>query len=267
MKYIRDGNDEQTRHFAFIALGQIGAREEGGTDAPETHQKIHDFFLKRIMNPRRATHLPWAALGAALHARGQEVFRQRVIEKVLYKFETNRNPSYRGAMAIALGLLKARGQAEMLYKEFLRSHEDLLKGHICVALGMMDYKASAESIRSIVAASNVTYRLRLEAATALGLMGDAEAVSILVKTLKESRTMCVTSSAVKALGLIGDRSAIMPLRDILENPVEPPLARAFSAVALGLIGEKTALPWNSVISENLNYRAMVSAIREVLDIL
>ena len=45
------------------------------------------------------------------------------------------------------------------------------------------------------------------------------------------------------------------------------LARAFSAVALGIIGEKTDLPWNAVISENFNYRAKVDALSEVLDIL
>ena len=90
---------------------------------------------------------------------------------------------------------------------------------------------------------------------------------MLVQALKEGETLSVTSSAAKALGLIGDRSAIEPLREILDDQGANKLARAFAAVALGIIGEKSDLPWNSPISENYNYRAKVKAISEVMDIL
>jgi hypothetical protein len=38
-------------------------------------------------------------------------------------------------------------------------------------------------------------------------------------------------------------------------------------VTLGIIGEKTPLPWNACISENCNYLASTQALIEVLDIL
>jgi HEAT repeat protein len=130
----------------------------------------------------------------------------------------------------------------------------------------MNHKSAAERIRKIAATEIPNFRLRLQAATALGLMGDTEAVNILTKALEEGETLSVTSSAAKALGLIGDVSAIAPLRTILKENKNN-LARAFAAVALGIIGEKTDLPWNSVVSENYNYRAKPEAISEILDIL
>ena len=128
-------------------------------------------------------------------------------------------------------------------------------------------KGGSPVIRKIVSTEVANFRLRLQAATALGLMGDTEAVTVLVKALEEGETLSVTSSAAKALGLIGDISAIPPLRNILEDDTANKLARAFAAVALGIIGERTDLPWNAPIAENNNYRAKVEAISEVLDIL
>jgi len=72
---------------------------------------------------------------------------------------------------------------------------------------------------------------------------------------------------VSALGQVGDTRAIEPLRALLENTKNKDLARAFAVVALGIIGEKTPLPWNAQISANCNYGASTVALFEVLDIL
>jgi HEAT repeat protein len=265
--YINDGKDEQTRHFAFIALGQIGAKDENPEEHQTQHEDLAKFFLKEIVKPAKVTHLPWAGLAGAIHAKEQEQFQPSVIDKVTEAFRKTKNPSHRGAMAICLGLLNAKSQSELLFDELNKSKDKALQGYLCVSLGLMNYKAAAEKVRKIAATEIASFRLRLQAATSLGLMGDTEAVDVLIKALKEGETLSVTSSAAKALGLIGDRSAIEPLRTILDDQGANKLARAFSAVALGIIGEKSDLPWNSVISENYNYRAKVKAISEVLDIL
>lgn len=267
MKYVKEGKNDQARHFAYIALAQIGAKDED----PETHadmqKKIADFFLKEIIKPSRPTHKPWAAMAGAIHAQKHEKFQASVIDKVSEVFRKDSNPSYKGACAVALGLLNAKNQANMLYEELTRTKDKSLQGYICVSLGLMNFKTAAEKIRKIAATEVASFRLRLQSATALGLMGDTEAVGVLVDALKKGETLSVTSSAAKALGLIGDVSAIEPLRQILDDKNANKLARAFAAVALGIIGEKTDLPWNYVVSQNYNYRAKVDSISEVLDIL
>ncbi len=266
-KYIREGKNDQARHFSYIALGQIGARDLESEKHNDMHEDLANFFLKEIVKPSRPTHLPWAALGAALHARKQEAVKANAIDKITEEFRDSNNPSHKGAMAVSLGLLTATRQADMLLETLTDTSDKSLQGYLCVSLGLMNHKASADHIRNIAATEIASFRLRLQAATALGLMGDTEAVGVLVTALKEGSTLSITSSAAKALGLIGDISAIAPLRSILNDDNINKLARAFAAVALGIIGEKSDLPWNSVISENYNYRAKSEAISEVLDIL
>jgi HEAT repeat protein len=98
-------------------------------------------------------------------------------------------------------------------------------------------------------------------------MSDTEAVSVLITTLKDAQTLGVSSAVAKALGIIGDESAIDPLREIAFDPSIQNITRAFACVALGIVCEKTDLPWNARISQDNNYRARVPAIDEVLDIL
>ena len=266
-KYITKGKNDQTRHFAFIALAQIGARDKDGLAHQEQHNDLKNFLLKELVKPSKLPHKPWAGISSAIHAQNHDFLQPDVIDKLSETFDDDKNPSYRGAMAIGLGLLNAKSRAEMLYKEMKKTKDKAFKGYLCVALGLMNHKTAAEDIRMIAQTEVASFRLRLQSATSLGLMGDTQAVSILVDALKKGSTLSVTSSAAQALGRIGDVSAINPLREILDDRRGNPLARAFSAVALGIIGEKSDLPWNTVISVNYNYRAKVDAISEVLDIL
>lgn len=265
--YVKKGKDVQTRHFSYIAMAEIGARDENPEAHSEVHQAISTFLLKEIVKPSSQAGKPWAALGAAIHAQKHDIYQPDVIDKVTEAFKKDKNPSYRSAMAVALGLLNAKSQAEVIFDELKRNKDKNFKGYLCISLGLMNYKAAAEQIRKIAATEISNFRLRLQAATALGLMGDTEAVDVLIKALKEGQTVTVTSSAAQALGLIGDISAIAPLRKILDDKKTNDLARAFAAVALGIIGEKTDLPWYNVITANYNYRAKVSAISEVYDLL
>ena len=80
------------------------------------------------------------------------------------------------------------------------------------------------------------------------------------------------SAVAKALGFIGDRRSVRPLLKLLEDRGAQDLPRAFAAVALGLIGDKEPLPWNSKIAVDLNYRASAETLTSfagtgVLDIL
>lgn len=260
---IEHGKDQQTRHFSFIALARIGANDFEPEKNADKHEELSRYFLKNIVKPKPKAHKPWAALAGAIHAQKHKDLQPAVIEKVSHAFEDDKNSSYRGAMAIALGLLDAQKHADMLYKEMGDTNEKSLKGYLCVALGLMNHRKATETIRKIAATEIASFKLRLQAAISLGLMGDTDAVDVLVKALKEGQTLSVTSSAAKALGLVGDVRAIQPLSNILSDKKANDLARAFSAVALGIIGEKTDLPWYTRIIEHYNYRASVEAISEI----
>jgi hypothetical protein len=52
-----------------------------------------------------------------------------------------------------------------------------------------------------------------------------------------------------------------------ENTSLPELQRAFAVVAIGLLAEKTPLPWNVPFLVDANYTVPLRPLEEVLDIL
>ena len=134
-----------------------------------------------------------------------------------------------------------------------------------------------------IAAGNVVGRFALgggavvagaagAAAIGLGLLGDKQLVPDLIDMLAEARGLSSQAAISSALGFIGDARSIGPLIDMLNDSEKTDLARAFAAVALGIVADKEELPWNSKISVNSNYRANTQTLTDqagtgILDIL
>jgi HEAT repeat protein len=270
LNYIAKGNDEQTRHFSIMALAEIGARDAEPAKHQEVHNKLREFFERELTQPKRLTHQPYGALGLAVYSRNEHLgadVKTQAAAKLHEAFNSTSNPSYQGAMAIGLGLLDYKIAAEDLWKKFDDSNDQPLKGYIAVSLGLMRASKYNDSLREHILKKGLDQKFRLQLARSLGLMSDAQAVPTLIDYLQTAETIAESSSAAQALGLIGDRSAVEPLLSILKNKSKQPLQRGFAAVALGIIAEKTTLPWNAVFSVDSNYRAKVDALSEILDIL
>jgi HEAT repeat protein len=268
LQYVAEGKDMQTRHFCFIALAEIGKRDKDTEQAnAATHQKITELFAKEIIKPSIKTNRSWAALAAAIYAKEIVSAQVVLIDQLGRAYDKETDPSYKSAYALALGLLNARDKAKQIHQDFQESNDEDFRGYAAVALGFMNYTEAADDLRTFCQSKTIAPTFRLQVATGLGLMSDTEAVSVLITTLKDAQTLGVSSAVAKALGIIGDESAIDPLREIAFDASIQNITRAFACVALGIVCEKTDLPWNSRISQDNNYRARVPAIDEVLDIL
>lgn len=270
MGAVANAKDDQTRHFSIMALAEIGAKDTEPAKHPEVHAKLKEFFLRELTSPKRITHQPYGALGFAVYARNPKLapeLKLEVSQKLQDAFNATTNPSYRGAMAIGLGLLDARNAAEDLWKTYEDSNDQPLKGYIAVSLGLMRDTTRAAALREEIKKKGLEQKFRLQLARALGLMSDAEALPDLIGYLKTAETLAEISSAAQAVGLIGDKSAVDPLLQIVKNESAQPMSRGFAEVALGILAEKTPLPWYIVFSVDANYRAKVDALSEILDIL
>ena len=74
--------------------------------------------------------------------------------------------------------------------------------------------------------------------------------------LGEAGSTSSQAAIASALGMIGDRGAIDALTQMLNDDQGlTQAARGFAAVALGVVCEKQDLPWNSMLSVHVNYRA------------
>ncbi|MFH0945757.1 MAG: HEAT repeat domain-containing protein [Planctomycetota bacterium] len=268
-RLVRKENDGLLRHFSLMALGRIGAaalgedrRDKQGADA------VKEYLLTELADPGYAVDLPWTALSAGLlgnaYSAGSNE-RAEVGRQLTALLQKTGNPSRQGAMAIALGLTETREAGPLLLKLFEQSNDAALKGYLAVALGLMNHAQATEALLPVLM-GQTDARLRVEVATGLGLLGDARAIEGLVAMLANAPTFAVTGSVAQALGRVGDRTAIDPLLRLVADESQSEAVRGFSCVALGLIAEKTVLPWNAPLSEDSNFAIPLRAQAEMLDI-
>lgn len=265
--YVAEGRDAPTRHFALVALAEMGARSDH-MDHVEQHLALRDLLHRELSGKGSSQQArSWAALALALHTRAHVDLQAVAVDRLQDAYDDESDPEHKGAMAIALGLLGSRASTEALLTDLRGSGDQGLQGHLALALGLIDHGPAAEDLRRLCTDRRSGPELRLSAAMALGLLGDRTTVGLLVETLTEAATLGVAAASAKALGLIGDQAAVEGLRGVALADDKPAITRGFAAVALGLLGERGDLPWNEPIKAHGNYRAFVEALAEVHDIL
>jgi len=264
---VEQGSDAVTRQFCLISLAQIGRRDEAASEHTEVHDALRGLFSREITTPRISETRSWAALAAATYAVEHPVSKYAFADRVGAAYEDESNPHHKGAFAIALGILGARSYGSQIVEDFSESNDEDFKGCAALSLGMLDHRPAASELRRAFESKSIspTYGMRL--ATGLGLLADKEIIGTLIETLQTSKSLSVTSAMAKSLGTIGDASAIGPLTDVATNRRVPDIARAFACVAIGMICERTEIPWGARIARDNNYVASVPAISEILDIL
>jgi HEAT repeat protein len=262
---VRKG-ERQAAHFALVSLGKIGGKVE---DA-RLHRRIFE-SLHQAMQKGSHTGKPFAALALGLMGRSPNLEASRSVfrELLRHEFVTFRgDPRNRAAYAIALGMLRDRGAVEPLIEVLVdRGEVARLRGACAVALGMIRDPRALEPVREVLAERR-DRELRVDTAIAAGLLGDTTVIPVLVDILRDaSSSLYVQGSVALALGRIGDRRAIDPLVTMMEGERVKDLNRALAAVALGLLGDRNPVPVLSRLSRDVNYRAAVNAMNEVLTIL
>lgn len=262
--------DDATSNFSYLALGSVAAR---AAEQPDQHEEMlkqsRRVLMKGLLKPRSKTMIPWVATAMATLGRELPVdsAERREIEKQLVdSLEDSSSNENRAALAIALGLLDVKAAGKELLARFEDCNDVELTGAYAEALGLIRVDDSAPVMKGRMAKER-DYRVRSRIAVALGLLGDLDVAERLVKDLERLDTLYETASVAKTIGIVGDRSALDPLMALSKKKTRSALMRAFACVSLGLLGERTPLPWNARISENVNYLASFPVLVEVLDIL
>lgn len=252
-------NDQLARNFAMIALAKVGGKPGDGSG--EGTSEVSDFLIKQVVDGRTATR-PWAGmalgvLGRSLADAGLTNAATTEMSKVLRVALTEeKNPSHLGAYAIGLGILRDVEAGEALVEKLDRVSDDQARGFVAVGLGLMNADAAIAPIQAIVRESKYRPELLSQSAVSLGLLGDKDVVPQLVGMLSEANGLATQAAVASALGIIGDQRSIDPLTEMLQSDDLTKSARAFAAVALGIVGDKDPLPWHSTIGVDLNYRAV-----------
>lgn len=252
--------DNATRHFAAIALGQVGG----------------EIALKRLRegvltakDQRRA----FAALGLAILCErwvGDPQCRENrdsALKTLRTAFEKEKAPHIRGGLAIALGIARDATAGPMLLSAMSAGRDPAYRGYVALALGMVRYAPAVAPMLTLMQASDNQPLLKQQTAIGLGLLGSRDVIGPLVDVLKEGKTSFMLCSATQALGFVGDRTAVKPLIEVMDGEKNTALARGYAAIALGNIVDPRPIPAVALIAANHNYLANTACLAEMFYVL
>ena len=256
-------SNQQGKFYSLIALAQATGRP-GSLDAPNGP---YDEKILKATRKHLATQMAkgkrakgWAALsigvlGHAIDSNKLIPMSTDLSANIRASMKKVTNPLDIGAYTLAAGMRRDQDAIKDLKEKLTQISDDEARGHIAVGLGLMDAREAIQDIQAIVKKSKYRPALLKQAAIALGLLGDKATVPDLTKMLGEAKSLATQASIAQALGFIGDSRSIDPLIEMLDDKQVTSRARAFAAVALGIVADKEMLPWNSKISVDINYRA------------
>ena len=260
----------------MVALGQVGGRPGQGEGNEDGQKECRNFLLTSLTKGKN--HIkPWAGIGVGVMERAlldagltPSATAKETLRETL---KDAGSPEHVGAYAIAVGISKDPEAKTILAEKFEKTSEDGARGHVAVAIGMIEARDLIPTIQKVVKESKYKPDLLKQTAVALGLLGDKELVPELVTMLEQAKSLASQAAIASGLGFIGDSRSIDPLVAMLKRKEGlTDTARGFSAVALGIVADKELLPWNAKLSADMNYRASVSTLQGeggtgILDIL
>ncbi|MCE9637885.1 MAG: HEAT repeat domain-containing protein [Planctomycetes bacterium] len=272
LKTIIDKRDDdpQERHFALIALGRIGATPNVDKELRTECVKVLNYYLDK----GKSLTPPFAAMGLGLIGRQMSLTDEGVDEETIRKpirdrFINTKDSRARGAYAVASGLIRDSKAVKDLIDVLKNPKDDnKLRGYSALALGMIGDATAKEAVHAALT-NDSDRELRVQTAVAAGLMNDPTVIPDLVKILESGEeSQYILGSVSLALGQIGDERAIEPLLGIVKDDKKyPDLTRALATVALGQIGDRRDVPTLARVATDINYRAHVPALTELLTIL
>jgi HEAT repeat protein len=260
---VKDQSDLQARNYSLIALAQVGGRQGTGEAPKKDEVTAH---LIATLTKGAKSQQPWAGVAIGVFGRpfvnaGLPPPKDAALA-LRTQLAEEKSATILAAYAIGAGILKDADAKAVLLEKLKSTSEEEARGYISVALGLMGGREAVEPISAIIKESKYKPDLLKQAAVALGMLGDKELVPELVKMLQEATALATQAAIASALGTIGDARSIDSLVAMLENKDLTEGARGFAAVALGIVADKEALPWNSKISVDLNYRASTATLND-----
>ncbi len=253
---------ELTRRFALIALARQAGRPGDGPSPLAFLEPTEQLLLDRLDGgPRRETH--WAALALGVLGDGARRVgpgigpgispdtRQR-LQAALRK---SKGPDEVGAIALALGMMRASASEPLLMAKLQVTSEARAKGHIALGLGLMGAGGAAQPLLDALDQGHRDARLADQLGTALGLVAPPRTLTQLASRLESASSTSDGTTLALAVGRAGHRSGIASLLVRLgEGHAQP-------ATALGVACDKDEAPWNVQLGLDVHYGVEIETLR------
>jgi HEAT repeat protein len=261
---LKNRKDSLSSGFGLLALGRLVAAEypHAGPDPRPAAQAVK--VLLDDAENGSTFERGFAVLGLAFAAQSASAAdasapfvtaaRKLMLEGLL---RARGEDQQRAAYAVGAGLLRMDEAVDALCAVVKdRGADPLFRGHAAVALGQIG--RSTEPVRECLVQLLDEERgvgLRLQAATALAILGRTLLQTKLVAELKTAGSEYHASHVVIALGNMGDLTALPDLLEYAADEARSDLPRALAVAALGMLTDPEARPSILRLTEDANYPA------------
>lgn len=240
--------DETIQAQAPVAIGRLLGRG----DSP-VHQRCKELFAVEFTATNRRSNaiLRSAALALGMLCQPEELLAKDVpfVRGLQHQYDRGVDRMSRYFALMALGRIGGAANRQWLLHAYTRGHKATERPWIVMALGLIA-QAQARNGDPDEALSrmlmdempNVPKQVPQAAyAVALGLTGDRNAVSFLMRHLREHELHeNLAGYSCVGLALLGDPIAAPLLGEVVERSQRRPFLLLQAAVGLGRIGDKTA---------------------------
>ncbi|MEN8149595.1 MAG: VIT domain-containing protein [Planctomycetota bacterium] len=274
VSFHRSEGDLTSRNFVVMSLGRIAGT--AGVAAPVRKEVLDHLTGTVLRDGNKVTERPFGALAIGLVGMAPDAspeLKEKLGEAVEESLRPLKGDKIAlGASAVALGLLRHEKSVPRLIGVLEdRGQDKKLRGSAALALGMIGDRSANEAVMSALA-EREDRDLRVDTARAAGQLRIPTAEKLLVEVLKDPKaSQFVLGSVALALGRIGGETSLDPLLAILEpgkvDGMYPDLTRALVVVALGHLANGGRPDPLDRLSTDVNYRASVPALEELLTIL
>jgi HEAT repeat protein len=176
-------------------------------------------------------------------------------------------PALRTAACFAVALARDREAAPVVLRIAEGRNDPWLRTVAIASVPSIATRDEAGSLLIGLLNAAEPPEIRREAATALGVLGEASASAVLGELAEKGERMYVRAAATVALGRVGGPGAVERLRRTLDTPGREGMLRALSAVGMGLLLEsRRTLPLH-VVADDLDWDVMTDAVAELMSIL
>lgn len=274
-----DASDMQARLFALISMAQVAVRAGSSENPSAVQTEVQSLLLERLARGRNRER-SWAALALGIleHGRTASLPAGQVREiSPAVRAGLRRalldagSPEQVGAVAIAIGLSGDRSTTKELLAKLADVRDPIGRGHVATALGILGAPEAVAPLRAILAKSRFQPDLMRETSIALALLGDTEVETLLLEELRSAKSLASQAGVARALGFAGSLSTLDPLAKMVRDTSLTSGARAFAAVALGMVCDRERMPWNAFLAAGVNYPSAPSTLSDgqagILDIL
>lgn len=273
-----DRGNPETVGLALLTLGRLFAVAVADADDHTTlGSPAAKLLLRQIGDgPGDARSIAALATGFALRAappaaadRSCVAFRREALAALTAADDEGTDPTLRGAVLLALGLSHDAASVGRLTTLVGRRDVDVeLRARAATALGLAGDRSGGplDALRAAIDPRSPA-GVRSEAARALGFLGDAAALPLLVGELRGDLPDTVRSRAAVALGALRRTVAVDPLVALASDRSAGDLSRAIAVAALGLLTDPERVRSLSRLASDLGGSSISNALGQALSLL